>query len=80
MVIAQCLKGRGLRNRKQRLQRVDKFFLRSMAINLLRGKANGTGQKGFKLARKNKVFSKETGRNRKKSSKYIGKSARKMYL
>lgn len=66
MVINQRLKGRGLRNTKQRLQRVDKFFLRSMATNLLRGKANGTGQKDFKLARKSKMFSKERGR--KKSS------------
>lgn len=73
MVINQCLKGRGLRNTKQRLQTVDEFLLRSMATNLLRGRANGTGQKGFKLARKNKVLSKETGRNRKNSSYYIRK-------
>lgn len=68
MVINQHLKGRGLRNTKQRLHTVKEFLLRSMATNLLRGKTNGTWQKGFKLARKNKVLSKETGRSRKKSS------------
>lgn len=58
VVINQCLKGRGDRNIKQRLQRVDKIFLGSLATSLLRGKAKKTGQKGFKLGKNNKVFSK----------------------